>query len=81
MGETDCLIISVLAGICDDFLPIKVSTVMTKLSDENYWYMGDKETPTYNERCMHTLMSHIRHININELPDDMVWGIKWRRNK
>ena len=79
--ETDCLIISVLAGICDDFLPINVSKVMEKLSDKSYWYLSGNDTPTYNERCMNTLMSHIRNININKLPDDMVWGIKWRRNK
>ena len=61
----DMHIIHRLADICDKYAPMKISDVITKMSDSYYWY--EKVKPDAEQRCLNMLMSRIAFTKVSEL--------------
>lgn len=59
-GEESRFIAGILASICDDYTPIKTSSMIDYLDLNNRWKFGIMDDDSYLDGVVKVLASHIR---------------------
>ncbi len=67
----------VLSFICDEHLPMKTHDFMEQCHSKSR-YISD---PCGYRIPTEVLVSRIANCKVSELPDDMIWSVRWKRKQ